>query len=161
MTTKEELWEKYRQEMDGLVRERLLMVIWIKEGESSYEIGNRLRCPHSKVLYWKYRFEKEGISGLKTRSRPGKPSKLTKDEKKHIKQILGEGNWWKAKWVSDLIYKETGVVYSQRHVVRLLHTWGFEKIRPRKEHAKADEQERKGFSKKTRTYWTIYPKAGI
>ena len=161
MTTKEELWEKYRQEMDGLVRERLLMVIWIKDGVSSYEIGNRLRCPHSKVLYWKYRFDEEGISGLKTRPRSGKPSKLTKDEKKHIKHILGERNWWKTKWVSDLVYKETGVVYSQRHVVRLLHAWGFEKIRPRKEHAEADERERKEFSKKTGIYWGIYPKAGI
>jgi len=137
------------------------MVIWMKEGISSYEVGNRLRCPHSKVLYWKYRFDKEGISGLKTRPRPGKPSKLAKDKKKHIKQILGEGKLWKNKWVSDLIYKETGVIYSQRHVVRLLHAWGFEKIRPRKEHSEADEQERKEFSKKTETYWVIYPKAGM
>jgi transposase len=161
VTTIEELWEKYRQEMDGLIRERLLMVIWMKEGISSYEAGNRLKCPHSKVLYWKYRFDKEGVSGLKTRLRSGKPSKLAKDEKKRIKQILEAENWWKTKWVSDLIYKETGVVYSQRHVVRLLHAWGFEKIRPRKEHAEADDRERKEFSKKTETYWAICPKAGI
>lgn len=161
MTTIEELWEKYRQEMDGLVRERMLMVIWMKEGISSYEVGNRLRCPHSKVLYWTYRFNKEGVSGLKTRSRPGKPSELSKTEKCRIKQILEERNWWKTKWVSDLIYKETGVVYSQRHIVRLLHVWGFEKIRPRKEHSEVDEQERKEFSKKTEIYWTICPKDGM
>ena len=152
----EELWEKYRQEKDGLIRERLLMVIWMKESVSSYEVGNRLGCPHSKVLYWKCRFDKEGFSGLKTRNRSGKPSKLPKAEKRRIKQILGEGNWWKTKWVSDLIYNETGVVYSQRHVVRLLHAWGFEKIKPRKEHAKADELERGEFSKKTKAVWVLF-----
>lgn len=156
----EELWEKYRQEKDGLIRERLLMVIWMKEGVSSYEVGNRLKCPHSKVLYWKCRFEGEGLLGLKTRNRPGKPSKLSKAEKRHIKQILDERNWWKTRWVKDLIYRETGVIYTQRHIVRLLHGWGFEKIKPRKEHAKADEQEREEFSKKTRSFWVLSQKVG-
>ena len=39
------------------------------------------------------------------------------------------------------IYQEAGVVYSERHVVRLLHAWGFERIRPRKEHLQSDETE--------------------
>lgn len=148
------------QETDSLLRERLLMVIWIKEGVSSYEVGRRLRCPHSKVLYWKYRFEREGIAGLKTKSRSGKPSELSVEEKKRVKQILEGRTWWKNTWVRDLIYKETGVKYSQRHVVRLLHQWDFEKIRPRKQHVEADEEEQKRFVKKTSTYWTISPKVG-
>jgi len=160
LTTTEELREKYRREKDCLARERLLMVIWMEEGVSSYEVGGRLKCPHSKVLYWKYRFDREGISGLKTRSRPGKPSKLSKDDKKRIRQILEEDNCWKTKWVLDLICRETGITYSQRQVVRLLHAWGFEKIRPRKEHTQADEQERKEFSKKTNSYWVLSPKVG-
>ncbi len=160
MTTIKELWTRYGQETDGHLRERLLMVIWIKEGISSYEVGRRLRCPHSKVLYWKYRFEQEGIAGLKTKSRSGKPPKLSTEKKRHMKQILEGRSWWKTTWVSDLIFKETGIRYSQRHIVRLLHVWGFEQIRPRKKHAEADEEEQKRFIKKTGVYWGISPKTG-
>ncbi len=151
---------KYRQETDGHLRERLLMVIWMMEGVSSYEVGCRLQCPHSKVLYWKYRFEQEGIAGLKTKSRPGKPSKLSAEKKRRMKEILEGGNWWKTTWVNDLIYKETGVRFSQRHVVRLLHMWGFEQIRPQKQHVGVDEAEQKRFIKKTDIYWSISPKVG-
>lgn len=138
------------------------MIIWMKEGVSSYEVGRRLRCPHSKVLYWKYRFEKEDITGLQTRSRPGKPPKLSAEKKRRMKQMILEGrSWWKTTWVRDLIYKETGVRFSERHVVRLLHVWGYEQIRPRKQHVEADEEEQKRFVKKTGAYWHISPKAGL
>jgi len=136
------------------------MVIWMEEGVSSYEVGRRLRCPHSKVLYWKYRFEKEGIGGLQTKSRSGKPAKLSAEKKRYVKQILEGRSWWKTTWVRDLIYKETGVRFSERHVVRLLHMWGFVQIRPRKQHAEADEEEQKRFIKKTGVYWGVSPKAG-
>jgi transposase len=156
----EELWERYKQETDGLLRERLLIVIWMNEGISSYEVGRRLRCPHSKVLYWKYRFDQEGIVGLKTRSRSGKPSKMSKDDEVRMKQILETQEWWKTIWVTDVIRKETGLQYSQRHIVRLLHAWGFERIIPRKEHVEADQKEQQRFVKKTESYWVRSPKIG-
>ena len=112
-------------------------------------------------MYWKKRFETEGVSGLRTRSRSGKPPRLSKGEVTCVRQKLESVNCWQTRWVKDLIYQETGITYSERHVIRLLHAWGFEKIRPRKEHAEADEEERKEFSKKTETYWTICQKAGM
>ena len=71
---------------------------------------------------------------MRTRPRSGKPPKVLDDDMKQIRRKLESGDYWQTKWVSDLIYQETGVVYSERHVVRLLHGWGVEKIRPRKEH---------------------------
>ena len=146
-----ELQCQYKKEKDPCIRERLLMIIWLKRGKTTYEVAELLDCPQSKVMYWKSRFEKEGLSGLRTRSRPGKPPKLSKSEVRLIRQKLETVNCWQTKWVRDLIYQETGVTYTQRHIVRLLHKWGFERIIPRKEHEKADKQEQEEFLKKQGT----------
>jgi transposase len=155
------LWTTYREEKDPAVRERLLMVIWLEKGRTTYEVADLLDCPQSKVGYWKGRFEKEGVVGLRTRSRSGRPAKLSRSDTGRIKGKLMSVDYWQTKWVSDLIYQETGVVYSERHVVRLLHAWGFEKIRPRKAHIQADEKEQREFSKKPGNYWTRSPRAGM
>jgi transposase len=148
MKQKERLWELYRKEKDGKVRERILMVIWSMERCSSYEIGERLNCPHSKVLYWIKRFEREGYEGLETKGRSGKPSSLTDQEKKRIRERLESKNFWKTKWVTELIQEESGVTYTQRHVVRLLQSWGFRKIIPWKEHEyQAGKEEREKLKK--------------
>lgn len=156
----DKLREVYKQEEDSKVRERLLMVIWLAEGRSSYEIGKLLFCQHSKVLYWKYRFEEEGISGLRDKPRSGKPPKLSENDAKHIRGEIGDGTKWQTKAIRELIRSEAGATYSERHVVRLMHVWGFEKIKPRRRHTSADEEERKRFSKKTESYWQLCRKAG-
>lgn len=153
MVIQSDLWKAYREETDCDVRERLLMVVWSSEGVSSYEVGRRLNCPHSKVLYWTARFEKEGLSGLKTRSRSGKPPKLPEDSEKRIREIITSGSGWQTKTVKEVIYRESGITYSQRHVVRLLHQWGLEQITPRKRHPMASEEEQREFEKKPRSYW--------
>jgi putative transposase len=147
---------QYRVEKDAGVRERLLMIIWLKKGKTTYEVADLLNCPQSKVMYWKTRFEKEGLDGLKTRPRSGKPPKLLGTEEEAIRQTLESTNSWQTRWVRDLIYRETSVTYSERHVVRLLHKWGFERITPRKEHEKASVGEKEGFKKKREIYWTRY-----
>lgn len=156
-----ELQWQYKREKDSSVRERLLMIIWLKKGKTTYEVADLLNCPQSKVMYWKSRFEKEGLNGLRTKPRSGKTPKLSKSEVRLIKQKLESVNCWQTKWVRNLIYQETGVTYTQRHVVRLLHKWGFERIIPRKEHEKADKQEQEEFLKKTRYYWISSQKNGM
>ena len=53
----EELKNRYKREGDAEIRERILMIILLKSGESSYDVAKRLFCPQSKVMYWKKRFE--------------------------------------------------------------------------------------------------------
>jgi transposase len=156
-----ELQGYYKNEKDADVCERLLMIIWLKKGKTTYEVADLLGCPQSKVMYWKNRFEKKGVSGLRTKPRPGKPPKLSIEQIKHIRQELESVDSWQTRWVSELIYRETGKTYAERHVVRLLHKWGFERITPRKIHRKASEKEREQFKKKRRGYWTHSRKDGM
>lgn len=150
-----ELKEHYEHETDPFVRERLLMMIWIGKGKTTYEVAELLDCPQSKVMYWKTRFEKEEINGLKTRQKSGKPPKLSAGKTKLIRRKLEYANAWQTKWVRKLILEEADVAYSERQVVRLLHQWGFELITPRKAHvATASDEEKELFKKKQRGFWT-------
>ena len=158
----EELWKKYSKEKDGKVKERLLMMIWLEEGISSYEVGRRLNCPHSKAIYWQKRFKGGGIKGLQTRPRSGRPPEFSKEKEQTIKEQLEDKNFWQTKWVSELVYKETGINYSQRHIVRLMHKWGFNLIKPRKQHLQtASKEEKEEFIKKTKKFWVLSPKDGM
>lgn len=155
-----ELQGRYRDEEDPDVRERLLMMVWLKNGKTTYDVADLLSCPQSKVAYWKGKFERAGLDGLRTKPKPGKPSALSKDQVKCIKNKLESQQYWQTVWVSEMIYKETGQKYTKRHVTRLLHVWGFSKIVPRKEHRLADKKAQETFSKKREIYWTKLKMAG-
>lgn len=155
------LKKAYKKESDAKVRERLLMLIYSLQGESSWKVGDRLNCDHALVLYWKKRYEEEGIEGLRTRPRSGKPKLLSKKQEEKIKKKIAEEDPlkpWTTKRVHDLIEKETKIDYTQRHVQRLLHKWGFGLVIPRQTFwQRASREEVKRFWKKILYYKRRYP----
>lgn len=52
------------------------MIVWLKSGKPTYEIGDLLFCPHSKVVNWKKRFNGGGLEGLRTAERPGRQGSI-------------------------------------------------------------------------------------
>ena len=142
--TLEGLYETYKAEEDAKVRERILMNIRLLEGKSLYEIGDEFRCVPSEVHYWKKRFGKEGVEGLNDRPRSGRPRLLSTRKEEMIQHIIErprvskEGaSSWTTTHVRALIRRKAGVTYTTRHVIRLMHRWGFEKIKPRPQHCHA------------------------
>lgn len=155
------LQELYKQERDADLRERLLIVTWLRKGKTTYEVADLLGCPQSKVVYWKQRFEKEGLEGLRTRPRLGQPKKLSEELQSRIVRKLEENPYgWTTRGVMEVIRRDSSVKYSERHVIRLMHKWGFERIKPRQRHVLADEIERKKFFKKPESCWVPCRKAG-
>jgi transposase len=153
----ESLYQAYKAEEDAKVRERILMNIRLLEGKSLHEIGDEFRCVPSKVHYWKERFKQDGhVEGLRDRPRSGRPSLLSKRKEEMIQRIIErpritrEGiSSWSTTHVRELIRTKAGVTYTTRHVIRLMHRWGFEKIKPRPEHCRAaSKRVRRRFFKK-------------
>src|SRR4030042_1522299 len=146
------LKKTYKKEKDGKIKERLLMLIYTLEGNSSRNVGKMLQCDQKLVLYWRNRYLVEGVEGLKTRSRSGKPTLLSKRQEAKIKKIVSKdnpANPWTTKKVCELIKKETGIKYSARHVQRILHKWDFSLLVPRPTFwQKASGEEIKNFWKK-------------
>lgn len=133
-----------------MVRERIQMVIASYEG-TLRDASGKFACTHGKVWYWRRRYDGEGNAGLRTRPRDGRPSKIGAVKAARIRETVEKEDvpgGWQTKTVRQLIYDKAGVRYSDRHVVRLLHKWGFSRLKPRKRHALADEDEKRTFLKK-------------
>jgi len=135
------LGEAWRAEKDLKVRERILMVLKLLDGLSSYDVGREHHCPHSKVLYWKYRFEEEGLPGLRDKPKSGRPQKISSTEMERIKRIVKGKEYTTATEVLKLVHEQTGVRYSLMHVTRLLHLWGLSRQRPKRRHVNAAPDE--------------------
>jgi len=139
------LEEAYKRERDPKVRERILMVMGVLDGKTTRQVATDLHCPQPNVVYWKRRFEEEGVDGLKDRPRSGRPPKVACWRLECVKTLIKEKQYWTATEVMKLIHKQTGVWYSLMHVTRLLHSWGLSKQRPKRKHVNAasdDEVER-------------------
>lgn len=155
------LQDNYKKENDPDIRERILIVIELTRGESTRDIADRFGFSQGKVIYWSKRFRKRGLDGLRTRPRSGKPRELSDKEIETIKEKLGSNPYgWTSKSVREMIYNDHGVMYSCRHIVRLLHKWNFRMIRPRKKNAAVDEAKRKAFKKMPKGSWIHSRRAG-
>lgn len=146
------LKEVYKKERDAKVRERILMIIYTSQKETLRGIAERLHCDHKLVFYWKKRYENEGLDGLKTRPKSGKPRKISRRQEFNLKRTLVKENPdkpWTTKKASNLIAEKTGVNYSQRQVTRILNRWNLSLTsgRPIYWH-RASEEEIKKFGKK-------------
>jgi transposase len=152
----ERLRELYGSEKEGEVKERLLMILWLRSGKSSYEIGDLLFCPHSRVIYWKKRYDEEGIKGLKTIKRPGRPREIDAIKEEEIKAELSGRDYWKSSQISSIVKEKSGVTYTKRHVRRLMQKWGYSLMTPRKKHRKAaSDEEVENFKKNPQRYWAL------
>lgn len=128
------LRKAYKKEINAKIKERILMVEYALKGETMREIGERLHFTHPVIIYWKKRYVAEGIDGLKTRAKSGKPNLISRRKEEKLKNLIAEDNPekpWTTKRVCELIKKETGIKYSQRHVQRILHKWKFSLLIPR------------------------------
>lgn len=137
---------------DPQIRERLLIV---KESynESLREVGKKFSCTHGKVDFWRKRFEKEGLHGLYTQPRSGRPSKITKKQAVEIRKIVSKHDLkhgWRTTQIKETIRKKTGVTYSKRQVIRISQSWGLSKIKPRPRYAYSKKEDREAFIKKTK-----------
>ena len=110
--------------------------------------------------YWLDRYNKEGIDGLKDRSKSGRPPEIPEELAIGIrKELLLEAKqgWTTTKQVREMISMESGVrYYHYIHICRILHKWGFKQKVPRKRHINtASVKEKKDFKKEPRKYWIL------
>ncbi|MBU1103450.1 MAG: helix-turn-helix domain-containing protein, partial [Nanoarchaeota archaeon] len=76
----------YKKEKDGKIKERILMLIHSYEGKTSREVGQIVKRDHKTVLTWKRRYVSEGLEGLKTKPRSGKPTLFSRRQEDKIKR---------------------------------------------------------------------------
>ena len=141
-----------KKEKEAKILKRILMVLYTLKKETIRDVGKRLNCSHPTVLYWRERYETEGLDGFKTKPKSGKPRNISRRQESNLKRIFFKENPnkpWTTKRASSLIAERTGRNYSQRQVTRILNRWNFGLTsgRPIYWH-RASDKEIKAFGKK-------------
>ena len=103
---------------------------------------------------WLKRYDKEGIGGLRNRTKSGRPSEISEETSYQIKKELKESNkGWTTNQVEELIVKKSGIKYHYTHIYRILRKWGFKQKVPRKVHVNtASLDEKEVFKKRSPRY---------
>jgi len=140
----------YNREKDGEVRARILLVLRVDvDGVKPAQAVRELHRAKSWATKWLRRFQEEGLEGLKTRRRSGRPPKIPWRIMVRVKRRLTRHpQGWRVSEVHEIIRKESSVTLSIRQVYRILHKWGFRPVVPERRFLrKASPKERRAFKK--------------
>ncbi len=134
---------------DGAYRvaRRLHAVVLNMEGKTAPEIADILKVHRSKVSLWLCHWQENGITGILEGDRPGRPDRLSEEQRKTLADILDSGSVsygfnsgvWTCPMVSRVIEEEFSVSYHPAHVSRILHELRFSVQRPQKILTRADK----------------------
>ncbi|HEY6537088.1 MAG TPA: helix-turn-helix domain-containing protein [Candidatus Nitrosocosmicus sp.] len=148
----------YKKENDSKVKEKLLLIIKVREDKKiPFCVVKELHRSNPWAFDWLKRYDKEGLKGLKDRTKAGRPPELSKDMVYQIKKELSiSKQGWTTKKVKKLIIKKSGKKYHHTHIYRILRKWGFKQKVPRKVHVNtASNEEKEAFKKRQNRYlWT-------
>jgi putative transposase len=108
-------------------------------GHTKTSIARELGCSISTIDLIRARYRKEGIDGLREKSRPGRVPRVTAAYRKALRQTvqtlpasLGYGfTVWSIPRLNAHLKKITTLSFSDGHLTRLLHEEGFSLQRPK------------------------------
>src|SRR6185312_9885895 len=122
LLTKSKLVNQYKKENDPKVKERLLLIIKVREDKQiPFRVVKELHRSNPWASDWLKRYDKEGLKGLKDRTKAGRPPELSKDISYQIKKELKESSQgWTTKQVEELIIKKSGIKYHHIRIYRIL-----------------------------------------
>ena len=120
--TKSKLVNQYKKEMNPKVKERLLLIIKVREDKQiPFHVVKELHRSNPWASDWLKRYDKEGLEGLKDRIKTGRPPELFEETSYQIKKELSNSNQgWTTKQVEQLIIKKSGIKYHYTHIYRIL-----------------------------------------
>jgi len=147
-----ELQEKLAEtDDDGKAVKRLMTAIAYKQGQSPAEIEETYGISKKNVYMWLDRFEKRGLDdALYDESKPGRPSKLSKEECAELEAVLQKSpddvgyadiQAWSPKFVQHWLKTHVDVEYTRRHIRKLMKEGGLSWRTARHKHYDVDPEE--------------------
>jgi transposase len=131
----------------SLEERRRRVVALLKQELSLHEIAQRMGCHASSVLRWRNALRTGGLAALKAKPAPGRPARLTAQQKARLVELLREGamahgyrtELWTTQRIAALIDRHLGVRYHRNHVGKLLHQLGWSHQTPERRALERDE----------------------
>ena len=116
----------YKKENDPKVKERLLLVIRVREdGQIPFHVVKEMHRSNPWASDWLKRYDKEGICGLKDRTKSGRSPEMSEEVSFIIRKELSSNSkeGWTTKQAEELIVKKSGIKYHYTHIYRILRKW--------------------------------------
>lgn len=152
--TADQLAELIHAEPRAKVARRLTAVRLALLGSTAAQVAGHVFLCERQVRTWVARYNDGGTDALADRSGRGRKPPLTSDQEQQLKNRLRTGPTeadgvctLRGADVCRILKKEFGLVRSLQAVYDLLHRLGFEPLRPRPRHPRADPGAAEEFKK--------------
>lgn len=162
-TETEELRDQLREQPEsGTAVMRLVAAREYKAGLTPEEIEDKYGWPEGTVYNWLGYIEERGIdAALSDKERSGRPSRLTDQQWEQIAAVLEESpqeveytsQIWSPELIQDYIKTRFEVVYSLRHIRRVMRRMGLRYRSLRPQHQGADPEEQEEFKEEFMERW--------
>jgi transposase len=134
--TRKQLYRRLQQaygQGDLRVVRRIQALLALADTLSVREVAERLSLGEQTVRDYRHAFLLRGLSSLSDKRPPGRPSKLTKSQRRALADLLKAGpqaagytsGCWNTPMIQDLIQSRFGVSYHPHYLATLLHNLGF------------------------------------
>jgi transposase len=145
---------------DGAVVRRLLAIALILEGCCRTEAAALSGMTRQTLRDWVHRYNAEGVDGLRSRTSPGRPPRLTDAQKAALKEMLLKGPdperngviRWRCTDLCEEVAERWSVKVCKQTMGRWLRRLKMTRLQPRPYHPKKDPEAEVAF-KKTLAAW--------
>jgi len=112
---------------------RILAILAVSDRTPYTIIAATLKVSKEAIRLWVNILLFKGVESLKSKKSSGRPSKLTKTQKKELESLIIEGPTkagfpgacWRSPMIQTLIYEKFGVRYNVFYISQLLKNMGF------------------------------------
>lgn len=139
---------------------RLLALAAIREGKSRTEAAKIGGMDRQTLRDWVHAFNNNGISGLINKTPPGRPCKLSAEQKAEIAKLVEAGPdfeqdglvRWRRIDLARIAKERFGVTVDEDTIGRVLREMDYSHISARPQHPKQDAEKIEDFKKNSKRY---------
>lgn len=158
--------EKFKIEKDVKVKNRLHIILLLREGYTQREVASMLKASKGLVPFWKKRFETEGFSGLEDKIGRGLKPSLTEEKLSMLASAIDTGvlmddgytRGFKTKDVVQFIHEQFGKEFTPRYCRDIMKSMNCGLKVPRPRHKKRNQENIDEFKrefKKKDSVWVM------
>ena len=126
------LQQAYATHTSRLIR-RIHALLELADGKAVWDVAELLGVGEQTVRDWLHAFVLNGVASLFYRPHPGRPAKLSANQRQELRQLLVDGPessgyataCWTTALIADLIHLRFKIDYAPRYLSQLLDTLGF------------------------------------
>lgn len=144
---------------DGRAARRMLAIALVLEGTDRTTAARTCGMDRQTLRDWVHRYNAEGLAGLVNRRSPGRPTRLSPEQKAELAALVEAGPdperdgvvRWRRIDLKRRIETMFGVALHERTVGKQLAALGFRRLSVRPQHPKADVAAQEAFKKTSPT----------